>query len=490
MKILIWGLLIAQLIATLHVYNSNNEFHSKLVSIKNAGYLTIPNCHIIERLPDFRVAFLGGLFFTFSIGAGISFLSLALAWTWDRMSSRKVILIYFFFLIWLGFLLAVNYNGYKILITLYFLIIPPVVFAIATNHMSYLNKKNKRSNETFHLIPVIILALLYGWQIDSRMFTDFRDLYLLSNPLGSKINEFYYRYTLYPAEILKSLDQKMLKTSTIESKDGVTKQRLENIFLNHDYIPIKPNIETDLKLVSLKDEFILNYEDTPVLRISSKEFFANPDKAIKEFEKKTDSNNLLRMITFVSLLIGFPTAVYVIAHGSISLLVNFVVKPSKTSLIATGFCFAICIILMFAFQLSRGRDVSAQNLSEAMSSQNWRTRVAALKFIEEKGLEVSQFKNYPELLSSAQIAERYWLVRTLGNSKNPATYPDLLNFLNDVHPNIVTMTLYAIGKRGNRDTIDQIKQIIATSDHWYIQWYAYRALRSIGWRQTKSKQAP
>jgi ABC-type transport system involved in multi-copper enzyme maturation permease subunit len=189
-------------------------------------------------------------------------------------------------------------------------------------------------------------------------------------------------------------------------------------------------------------------------------------------------------------LIGFPLAVYIIAHGLISLLASFVVKPSTTSLIATGFCFAVCIILMFVFQLSRGRDVSTQNLSEAMSSQYWQTRVSALKFIDEKGLEISQFKNYPELLSSAQIVERYWLVRALGNSKNPDTYTDLRNFLNDVHPNIVTMALYAIGKRGNSDAIDQIKQIIATSDNWYIQWYAYRALRSIGWRQTKSKQAP
>jgi hypothetical protein len=490
LKALTLGLLIAQLIATLHLYISNDELHSKLLSIKNAGFLTIPNHLIIERLPDFSVAAAGGLFFTFSIGAGISCLSLALAWIWDRIAGHKVLLLYIILSIWLGCLLAVNLNNYKSLINLNFLIIPPLVFVTAANQMSYLNKHNRRSNEIFHLIPVIMLATLYGWQIDSRMFTDFRDLYLLSNPFGSKINEFYYRYTLYPAEVLKSLDQKMLKTSTVESQERIAKRRLENILLDHDYIPIKQSISADLKIVSLNDEFVLNNEDTLVLRISSEEFFANPDKAIKAFEKKSDNKSLLRKITFISLLVGFPLAVYIIAHGLIGMLAGFASNPKTASLIATGFCFVVCTILLIVFQLSRARDVSAENLHRALSSEHWQARVAALKFIDEKGMEISSFKNYPELLSNKKIAERYWLVRTLGNSNNPSTYTDLLNFLNDPHPNVVTMALYAIGKRGNRDAIDEIQKLIAISDNWYIQWYAYKALRSIGWRQTKSKQAP
>jgi HEAT repeat protein len=146
--------------------------------------------------------------------------------------------------------------------------------------------------------------------------------------------------------------------------------------------------------------------------------------------------------------------------------------------------------MMFVFQFNRGRNISAENLLEALTSKDWQTRVAALKFIDEKGLEISRFKSYPQLLAKSHIAERYWLAKTLGNSENPATYDDLLNFLNDPHPNVVSMALYAIGKRGNRDVVDKILQLIATTDSWYIQWYAYRALRSIGWRQTKSKQAP
>ncbi len=63
-----------------------------------------------------------------------------------------------------------------------------------------------------HLIPIPLLALLWFTQFDSAMFLDLRDNLLLSNLLGRKFSDFYYNYTLYPAEAFKSLDQKMIKT--------------------------------------------------------------------------------------------------------------------------------------------------------------------------------------------------------------------------------------------------------------------------------------
>ena len=110
--------------------------------------------------------------------------------------------------------------------------------------MFHLNRRGSGPKETIHIVPVIVLAILLSWQIDSRMFTDFRDIFLLSNPVGSRINSFYYRYTLYPAEAFKSLDQKMLKTCSLEKiKNDATARSLENILLNYDYIPIGGNTD-------------------------------------------------------------------------------------------------------------------------------------------------------------------------------------------------------------------------------------------------------
>jgi hypothetical protein len=254
---LLLGLAIAQVLATVHLYLSNAVLYDSLLAIKDAGYLAIPNSHVMGQLRKAAPAFFGGLFFTFSIGAGISFFSLALAWIWDRIFYRKIFLLYVFLLLWVVCLAAVNFHGLKLFVTLYFLLIPPIVFITSAKQMSYLNKINRRPNEILHIIPVIVLALLLIWQTDGRMFTDFRDIYLLSNPVGLKINKFYYKYTLYPAEAFKSLSQKILKTARIENQKADVSRMLENILLNNDYIPIRSNIKTDIKVVSLKDDFIL-----------------------------------------------------------------------------------------------------------------------------------------------------------------------------------------------------------------------------------------
>jgi hypothetical protein len=330
-----------------------------------------------------------------------------------------------------------------------------------------------------------VLALFLAWQIDSRMFTDFRDIYLLSNPVGSKINKFYYKYTLYPAEVFKSLNQKMLKTGMIESQKTDATRMLENIFLNDDYIPIQQNIDADLKVISTGEDFIFKSHDRPVLRISAREFFQDPHSAITEFEQKSDTWAFFRKITMFSLLSGFPLAVYVIVHGIISILFGIFFNLRSSSLIASILCFVLCLVFIFSFQLNRTRNISERNLADALDSGRWQDRVAALKFIDQNGLEIKQFHTYPELLKSDYVAERYWFVRTLANSRKPGTYRDLLGFVNDTHPNVASMALYGLGRRGNKEAIGRIMQVIKTSNDWYLQWYAYKALRALGWRQTK-----
>jgi len=48
------------------------------------------------------------------------------------------------------------------------------------------------------------------------------------------------------------------------------------------------------------------------------------------------------------------------------------------------------------------------------------------------------------------------------------------------------MALYALGLRRDPRAIRPILDKIENSEDWYCQLYAYKALRSIGWKQTKS----
>jgi len=96
---LLLGIFLAQILASIHVYLSNINLYDSMVAIKNAGYLPVPNSLIMGQLHNVGPAFWGGLFLTFSVGTGISFLSLSLAWIWDRIFHRKILILYLFLLL-------------------------------------------------------------------------------------------------------------------------------------------------------------------------------------------------------------------------------------------------------------------------------------------------------------------------------------------------------------------------------------------------------
>ena len=159
-SVLLLGLILAQVLATVQVYLSNASLYDNLTAIRDAGYLAMPNSQVMQRLHQFKPAFCGGLFFTFSIGAGISFLSLGCAWIWERLFNRKRNLLYLFLFIWLALLIALNIHGFKPVVNLYFLVIPPAVFTAAVWCMFHLNRQETAAKEIIHIAPVIVLAIL------------------------------------------------------------------------------------------------------------------------------------------------------------------------------------------------------------------------------------------------------------------------------------------------------------------------------------------
>ena len=191
-RALLLGLLVAQFIAAIQVYLSNLDLYRSLAAIKAAGYLTIPNQHTMTSLQDFGPAFLGGLFFTLSVGAGLTCISLGAAWLWDRLFSRKRLILIVFLLLWLGSLVMLNHRGFSFGATCYFFAIPPVVFLATLRWMPPRPGKKVWVHRMVHIIPIAVLALLWTFQIDRHFFVDFRDFLLLSNPVGMKINNFYF----------------------------------------------------------------------------------------------------------------------------------------------------------------------------------------------------------------------------------------------------------------------------------------------------------
>jgi hypothetical protein len=487
-KVLLLGLLTAQMIATLQVYLSNAGLYHSLISIKNAGYLTIPNQRIMQGLLGLGPAFFGGVFFTLSLGAGLSLLTLAAAWTWDRLFSRKIVLLHLFLVPWIGLLAGVNLKGFCPIVTSYFFFIPIIVFASTLRWLPARRGQKVWLKEIAHLIPLIMLTVLWGSQADRQLFVSLRDNLLLSNSFGMKINGFYYKYTLYPAEVFKPLDQKTLKTCRLEPIDKKTLAGLlEKRLIHYDYLVVRGNVGVDLILAEQDNTLCFKNKGEIMVETPLDDFLARPANVLKEFSLRTDRHGLFRHFTFFSLLIGFPITLYIVFYTLFCLIAYAFFDRRIYPVISGILCFGVGIALLVLFHMGAGAKVAEKDLQDAMGSARWQVRVAALKFIQKKGLEVGNYNAYKEMLNSPNIPERYWLARVLGDSREPETYRDLLVFLDDPYPNVVCMAFHSLGQRGKKRIVREIVKRIEISDHWYEQWYAYRALRTLGWKQTRSK---
>ena len=481
-------MLTAQIIATIQVYLSNAGLYHSLISIRNAGYLTIPNQRIMQGLLELSPAFFGGIFFTLSLGAGLSLLTLAAAWIWDRLFSRRKILLLLFLVPWIGLLAGVNLKGFCPIVTSYFFLIPIIAFVSALRWLPARRGQRVWLKEIVHLIPLIILTVLWVSQADSQLFVGLRDNLLLSNSFGMKINDFYYKYTLYPAEVFKSLDQKTLKTCSLEHIDKETiAGLLEKQLINHDYLDIKRNEAVDLTIAEQDNILSFKNKGKTILKIPLKDFLSRPGTVLREFSLRIDRHGLFRHFTFLSLLIGFPITLYIVFY-TIFCLISCAFVDTRISPVISGIlCLLVGIFLLVFFHMGAGAKVEEKNLHEVMVSDHWQDRVAALKLIQQKGLDIGSFNAYKDMLASPHIPERYWLARVLGASRQPDTYNDLLIFLDDLYPNVVCMAFHSLGQRGKKRIVREIVKRIETSDHWYEQWYAYRALRTLGWKQVRSK---
>ncbi len=480
------GLLTAQIIATLQVTLSNNALLHTLKAIDDAGYLAVPNGWIIGKLHSFTSALYGGLFFTVSVGAGVSLLSCAAIGLWDAFFCRNRLCLMIGSVLWAGCLLLTNLNGFSPLASAYFVVIPPVVFLISRRLPSPEISQTSRFFKVLPFLPLALLACLWGFASDGHPFLNLRDNLLLRNSVGIKLNDFYYDYSFYPAEAIKPLDQRILKTCNLDRVMSPSKKLLEHL-LSRDYLNISGNGDVDLLIKGMGETLVFEHKGSVVLKVSVHEFMGNASKILEEFSFKTDRYGFFRRFCFFSVLVGFPLVSYVFLYAVLGIMFQPFLGWRVSRLMTSTCCFLSGLLLLMAVYGGMHRNPAIVDWARVLSTGSPRERVSVLRSLANAPMEdASGFAAYGELRKSPYIPDRYWLAKALGNSRRPETRGDLLELLDDASPNVVSMAFFSLGRIGDKGVAPEILKRIKSSRSWYNQWYAYRALRSLGWTQTKS----
>ena len=489
-RTIVTGLSIAQLVAMAQVYFSNLQLFGEVSALHQAGYLEIPTLQSLQRLGTLGPMVFGGLFFTLSTGAGLTLATIVAVWIWHNLSQRNRPMLILLLITWVAGLLMVNLNGFNLFGSLYFALIPAGVSLVYLRCLPPESDRKGLLNRLLPLYPLAFLAIIWGIQADNRLFINIRDFLLLSNPVGKSVNDFYYRYTLYPAEAFKSLEQKLQRPIRLtDIRPAALGRRVASQLRYRDYLVVGNDEPVELEIKQAGDDLDWLSNGTRILAVTPESFFSNPNAVLAQYSRQTDRSAFLRTFTFFGILLAFPILLYCGVFGILRLLTGLFLQPSRATLLSSILCFVIGIVLLVPVYQGGRRPVNAENLAAALDAADWRDRVAALKLIEQLQLDITDYPSYEKSITSRHLPERYWLAHALGLSKEDHTIDDLFTLLDDPQPNVVCQALYALGKRGRDRKSDIIETILAkirSTDNWYVQRYAYLALRSLGWRQPAS----
>ena len=171
------GLLVTQILSTVAVYVSNLQLHRKITAIHESGYLAVPGLNLLPQLTSLSAAFWGGLFFTLTAGAALSLLACVAAWIYKGHNRVVFVLL---LLIWIGLLYIVNASGITLFPSLFFLLIPPVVFYLSLKGFQPDRTNLSRLMQILPAVPIVLLAIFWFTRMDARLFENIRDHLLLA----------------------------------------------------------------------------------------------------------------------------------------------------------------------------------------------------------------------------------------------------------------------------------------------------------------------
>jgi len=481
------GLFTAQIIASLQVWISNLSLHEKMYWIAEAGYLTVPGPKILPTLKMVTPAIFGGLFFTLSIGTGISLMSLACVWILKYGCRNKKPLAILFLGIWSTALIALNWHGFVLMPTLYAVLVPIIVGLPFWKLGPDTIDRRSYTRLLLHVLVILLLAALWWTQKSDTLFINIRDNLLLSNKPGIAFNDFYYRYTLYPAEAFRSHQQMLIKTYHLSNASGTPdRNRIVQKLNNADYLLINEKGKADIDIAVDGQRIRLTGNRQGVIESDVIPFVSRPRQNLRELSQRNDAYLHFRKATSIALLVGFPVMLYWLLNaflaGGFSLFFG-----RHMSVIAAIIVSCLLGVLLLLLMPDGGRGMEKpEGLSEMLLSGDRKTIVTALKQIEAREIDLHTFRITETLIQHPSIAVRYWLARGLSVGSNPGDQAHLAALMLDPHPNVACQAIYSLGKRKFRTATAGLVQLIKTSDHWYVQLYAYGALRKLGWKQTIS----
>ncbi|PIE70989.1 MAG: hypothetical protein CSA22_04460 [Deltaproteobacteria bacterium] len=496
------GLGVLQTLSTIHLHRFNAQRVRLCEWLSASGFLTLPLGEARNQMATWQTAYDGALFFTATLGFGLA----ALAWLILQLSAfipqprQTRVRIACFAAAGLAMAGYLNSGGIQVTATLYTLMpfLSMLLFGLLAGKQTPSALPHTRTWRVCAGGVVLCLLFLLPVFVQAS-FLDIRDYLLLRSDAGRAMNRFYYHHTLYPAEVLKPHVHRQLKPLVVKG-DVPELARIKQLLVRLDALPLDPDHPPDrtaqavkerpvlsglLRLHVTPDTWTFSTERQTLFNAPAPDLSVGPVRALlRRASEASDRMGPFRRLILISLVAGVPLFL-----GITLIWIPFLcyrrVMPHRYALPAAVFTLSLITGgVTLPFIATPGRQLDTAHLADALGSTDWRIRRNALIHLHDAGIDPFSLPGWqPALNRLPDLTDRYYFARCLAHHSGHQADGLIETLLDSPEINVVCKTAEALGIRGRHADRNRLFTLIHTSDEAYVQWYVYRALRKLGWRQ-------
>ncbi|MDI6795759.1 MAG: HEAT repeat domain-containing protein [Desulfatibacillaceae bacterium] len=479
---LLAGMIACQAVAAVWVGLENRRLHDACLDMLSSGWQTVPNAVALPGLLTLSSDFNGGLFYTFTVGAGLAMLFF--------LSGRLL-----FFIAGTGrapltalvaaalaLVVFINQAGFVLFPSLMVLLCCLAAILLAREQARRAQHTRPKLLAGLFVAPIIVLAASWAFVFSNSLFDHLRDDLLLKSRAGIFINDFYYSHTLSAANCFKSLKQKKIVPVFLEGLEQQDALRMERSLARYDWLSISQKNLAACVIQKDNEQVLMNKAGRAKVEADFQKFLFNPGEYLSLFSQKTDKHAPFRRLIYFCLLFGFPLALYTfffsLVRGVSGIWAGLYGSWAIAALCCTAFGLAALWPMLAADSNYRQEEQSIQNLLE---SEEVSLRVAGLRRVFDQKQDLCRLAPNRGLERPMTLVEKRWLAMALAHAKCPQASKNLLALSGDEQPNVRSLAVYSLAMRGNSKALGRILEMIQNDKHWYAQEYAYNAARGLGW---------
>jgi hypothetical protein len=458
-----------------------------------AGYAPLPEAGHEKELTSRRSALAAGLFYSLSLGIGLTAIEAACIVVMTHIFTSPAPLLVVF--------------GISSLLLLFYArgIFTPLLWITGALFISFLvvlglllrEQKNKRFKLTHRFgthglfVPLIITVICAVAYISGvRDFAAVRDLLLLPHGMGQKITDFYYKHTLMAARPLESLVQKSWLLAQANSNDFSPEQwaRLQSLLLNKGIFlvssksPSKPPWY-DLSIENREGKIFVSLPPNgtahalPMAMDSS-----SISELLTKMSQDFDPMRPLKRLIMACLGILCPLFLLTVMARLILWMFNLTAhRLTVTGALTFWLCAAILLIGLVAVGPGRPLPSKEQSLNHLAWTGDAFQRVRAARILADAAEKGNLHEIFLKLAEHPDFRVRIWAARGLSCYSGREVTEALFRLTKDGHLAVVTSSIYALSRQPDGEVRETLKALCTNYPHPYGRDAAFRALKGRGW---------